>query len=73
MDISGIAGEFYVVEASTNFANWAGLETNSIPGSTIWQFVDADSTHDSLPLLRVMFCRELMNLTEPLGQRPGDT
>ena len=41
--VSGIANEFYVVEASTNLVHWVGLETNSIPASAVWPFVDEDS------------------------------
>jgi hypothetical protein len=55
LNIQGIVNQLYVVEASTNLVGWAALETNSIPVSTLWQFVDADSANLPRRFYRVMF------------------
>ena len=47
MEVGGIASQLYVVTASTNFLDWTPLQTNSVPASTVWRFVDKDSA--SLP------------------------
>jgi len=39
MNVTGRPGYFYVVQASTNLANWISIGTNGSP----FDFVDADS------------------------------
>jgi hypothetical protein len=55
LNIRGVVNQFYAVEASTNLVQWAGLETNSIPASTVWQFVDEDSFTFPQRFYRVRF------------------
>jgi hypothetical protein len=55
LNIQGTVNEFYGVEASTKLIDWAWLATNAIPPSTIWRFVDADSTAMPYRFNRVMF------------------
>lgn len=42
-EINGIAGERYLLEATTNLVDWVALATMTMPGSTVWRFVDDDS------------------------------
>jgi hypothetical protein len=55
LEIHGIASQLYVVEASTNFVMWTPLATNTMPASTVWQFVDADSVKFPYRFYRAWF------------------
>jgi hypothetical protein len=55
LDVSGIVNQSYAVDASTNLAVWTPLMTNSIPASTVWQFVDEDSLTLRSRFYRVFF------------------
>ena len=55
LNIQGIVNQRYAVAATTNFVSWLGLQTNTIPVSTIWQFVDTDSATLRCRFYRVMF------------------
>jgi hypothetical protein len=55
LNIEGIVNQSYAVEATTNFMHWAGLETNGIPTSTLWRFVDEDRAILPYRFYRVLF------------------
>ena len=55
LNIQGIVNQFYAVEASTNLVEWTGLETNSIPVSAVWQFMDEHSATFSRRFYRIIF------------------
>jgi len=55
LNIQGIVGQYYAIEATTDFENWVGLQTNTIPISTIWRFVDEDSSALPYRFYRIMF------------------
>ena len=55
MEIRGIVGQLYVVEASTNFVVWTPVATNAMPASMIWLFVDQDSLTFPYRYYRVRF------------------
>ena len=55
LNIQGIVNQYYAVEATTNFTDWVSLETNTIPVSTVWQFVDEDSANLPYRFYRAMF------------------
>ncbi len=43
LKIQGIANLSYVVQGSTDFADWTPLATNAVPASTVWEFIDVES------------------------------
>ena len=44
--VSGVAGESYVAQASTELTNWVALQTNKL-SSNIWTYVDLQAPHFS--------------------------
>lgn len=44
--VSGVAGESYVAQASTELTNWVALQTNKL-SSNIWTFADLQATNFS--------------------------
>jgi hypothetical protein len=65
MEIHGIAGQLYVVEASTDFVVWTPLATNAMPASMIWLFVDEDSLTFPYRFYRVRFQPQAVTPTAP--------
>jgi hypothetical protein len=55
LEISGIANETYLLQASTNLFEWTPLATNSMPASTVWRFVDEDSANLPYRFYRAAF------------------
>jgi len=53
--IQGIAGQAYRVDASTNLIHWSVLATNVIPGSTLWEFADPDTSQSPKRFYRAIF------------------
>ncbi|MGA2867268.1 MAG: hypothetical protein ABSF95_22555, partial [Verrucomicrobiota bacterium] len=41
----GVAGLVFFIEATTNFTDWTSILTNKVPGSTVLDFVDLQSTN----------------------------
>jgi hypothetical protein len=65
LEIHGIASQLYVVEASTNFVVWTPLATNTMPASTVWQFVDEDSVKFPYRFYRVQFRSQSVTPSAP--------
>jgi hypothetical protein len=55
LSIHGIANLSYVVLSSTDFGQWTPLATNSIPASTVWEFIDVDSATLPFRFYRVFY------------------
>lgn len=55
LSIQGIANASYAVEASTNLVHWDRLETNTLPATAVWQFIDTDSTTLPYRFYRAVF------------------
>lgn len=56
--LTGIAAQPYAIEAATNLeppVSWTPLATNVLPGSTIWEFVDPDSTNHPYRFYRARY------------------
>jgi hypothetical protein len=55
LTIQGVANQSYQLEASTNLVDWMVLSSQVIPASTLWQFIDQDSTNIPVRFYRVLF------------------
>jgi len=53
--LAGVAGKDYVIEASTDFQDWTPLVTNTLPGSTLLDFLDVDSTNYMYRFYRALY------------------
>jgi hypothetical protein len=43
LQIQGVVNQRYTVEATVDFLHWTPLQTNAIPASALWRFVDEES------------------------------
>ena len=56
--LTGIAAQTYVIEATADLEDpfaWADIATNTLPGSTLWDFVDSASTNYASRFYRARF------------------
>ena len=56
--LTGIAGQTYIIEANIDLEDplgWVGISTNTLPGSTLWDFVDSASTNYPSRFYRARF------------------
>jgi hypothetical protein len=55
LSVQGIANQPYIVVACTDFTDWVPLATNRVPASTVWEFIDVDSTWLPQRFYRVLY------------------
>jgi len=53
MTMSGVAGDTYVLQATTNFSTWISLETN-VPGMGTFNWIDTNAANYPLRFYRVI-------------------
>ncbi len=58
MEIGGVVGQCYAVEASTDLLAWTSLVTNTMPANAVWLFVDSDKATMPRRFYRARFEQE---------------